>query len=60
MRSQVARLTVECPACGEQLIIHVRFPLPEHQGIKQAEVIRFRCSPACLVSEAQIREALQL
>lgn len=60
MRSQIARLTAECPVCGEQLIIHVRFPLPEHRDTKKAEVIRFRCSPQCQVSEAQIREALQL
>lgn len=60
MRKGIARLTVPCPLCGDQLIVNLRFPIPEHRDIKKAEVIRFRCGPDCEINEAQIRELLRI
>jgi hypothetical protein len=60
MRKYPSRMTARCPLCGDQLVVHVRFPLPENWGIKQPEVIDWRCQPGCSINEAQVREALRL
>ena len=60
VRKQPSRLTILCPVCGEQMALHVRFPIPEHRDVKTPEVIDWRCGSNCNVTEAQIRETLLL
>jgi hypothetical protein len=43
------------------VVAHVRFPLPEHWGVKPVEIVDLVCATSgCDVTQAQVRQLMRL
>lgn len=58
MREGSSRMTVPCPQCGRQVIVHVRFPRPEHLGSKQPVLESWVCTGGCTLSAEAIHRLI--
>ena len=51
-------MTVPCPKCRRQVVVHVRFPRPEHLGSKQPALEWWQCTGGCELSAEDIHRLI--